>query len=79
MRINVYSQELEKEVALVNKGGHVGVRLYFDGSPRLHNTPEDDDRSAITYWLPNNEKFMPEDLAEIFMKAANLICPGYCK
>jgi hypothetical protein len=73
MRINVYSQELSKEVQLVRKGKHVGVRIFFDGSPRLHDTPEDDDRSAITYWLPNCAGFSPADLAEVFQEAANLV------
>ena len=78
MRINVYSQELTKEVALVNKTSdngavHYGVRIYFDGSPRLHNRPDDDDRSAITYWLPNDGSFSKNDLAEVFGKAFNLI------
>ena len=29
------------------------VRLYLHSSPLLHHTPQDDDRSAITLWLPN--------------------------
>lgn len=73
MRINVYSQELEREVAIVEKKGYKGVRLYFDGSSRLHYRPDDDDRSAITYWLPNNGTFSSADLAAVFRKAADLI------
>jgi hypothetical protein len=78
VRINVYSQELTKEVSLVKKTSengveHFGVRLFFDGSPRLHNRPDDDDRSAITYWLPHNDKFGPRDLQVVFQTAANIL------
>ena len=78
MRINVYSQELTKEVALVEKTGangdtHMGVRIFFDGSPRLSNGPGDDDRSAITYWLPNCGTFSKGELAAVFRAAADLI------
>lgn len=78
MRINVYSQELTSEVALVSKTDergvtHYGVRVFFDGSPRLHNRPDDDDRSAITYWLPNDGSYTPAQLAAVFREAAVLI------
>jgi hypothetical protein len=58
MRVNVYSQELTNEVELVWKKGNTGVvysavRLFLHSSDRLHCSPHgDDDRSAITYWLP---------------------------
>lgn len=61
MRINVYSQEhdLTTPPALVSKTDengnlHYGIRLFQDGSPRLHNDPNDDDRQAITFWLPKS-------------------------
>lgn len=77
MRINVYSQELTREVSLVTKTSengavHYGVRIYFDGSPRLHSRPDDDDRSAITYWLPRCGSFTAADLALVFAKASML-------
>lgn len=77
MRINVYSQELTREVALVSKASdngalHYGIRIFFDGSPRLHNRPDDDDRSAVTYWLPRDGSFSAIDLAEVFAGAAML-------
>lgn len=77
MRINVYSQELTKEVSIVSKTDergtvHRGVRIYFDGSPRLNNRPGDDDRSAITYWLPHDGSFTPGELAQVFSRAASL-------
>jgi hypothetical protein len=77
MRINVYSQELSREVALVSKRAdtgivHYGVRIFFEGSPRLHHRPDDDDRSAITYWLPSSGSFSAADLAGVFSEAARL-------
>lgn len=77
MRINVYSQELTQEVELVTKVSennvvHWGVRIYFDGSPRLHDKPDDNDKSAITYWLPMRGSFTPEMLGSVFARAAIL-------
>jgi hypothetical protein len=79
VRINVYSQELTKEVALVNKVDesngirYYGVRLYLASPEILHHTPDDDDRSAITFWIPNANSFTPEDLADVFLIMANQI------
>ena len=75
MRINVYSQELTKEVALVGKRSENGVNYYgvrvFLASPTiLHHTPDDDDRSAITFWIPEGESFSKHDLAEVFREMA---------
>jgi hypothetical protein len=71
MRINIYSQELTKEICLVYKDSNTGIRYYgvrfYLASPEvLHHTPEDDDRSAITFWIPNNKTFSREDLARVF-------------
>lgn len=78
MRINVYSQELTKEVELVSKTADTGityhgVRLYLASPDILHHTPTDDDRSAITFWLPNAKSFTPADLAEVFERMAETI------
>lgn len=59
MRINVYSQELTSEVSIVEKQAdtgiiYSGIRLMLHSSPLLHNTVLDDDRSAITIWLPKS-------------------------
>lgn len=59
MRINVYSQELTPEVIQVEKPSNTGVtyhaaQLILHSSERLHHPPEDDDRSAITFWLPKS-------------------------
>lgn len=77
MRINVYSQELTDEVIQVEKVSNTGLtyhaaQLILHSSEKLHHPPFDDDRSAITFWLPksdeNREKFALafEKLAIIF-------------
>lgn len=60
MRINVYSQELTDEVKVIHKESNTGltysaVQLILHSSPMLHHPPEDDDRSAVTIWLPKSE------------------------
>lgn len=60
MRINVYSQELTDEVQLVAKDSNTGVTyhaamLVLHSSPMLHHPPHDDDRSAVTFWLPKSQ------------------------
>lgn len=84
MRINVYSQELllderpsepvtEQIVQRSSTGAsYVAVRLFLDGSPRLHQPPKDDDRSAITFWLPTSED-RRERLAQQFDELARLV------
>lgn len=59
MRINVYSQELTDEVRRFEKESNTGVRytavqMVLHSSPMLHHPPEDDDRSAVTFWLPRS-------------------------
>lgn len=78
MRINVYSQELTSEVKLVSKETdtgivYYGVRLYFASPAILHNTEEDDDRSAITFWIPHCESFTAADLASVLHEASQLV------
>jgi hypothetical protein len=63
MRINVYSQELElfdRPTELITQLAgtgrtYSGVRIYLKSAAALHDTPDDDDRSAITFWLPRSE------------------------
>jgi len=57
MRVNVYSQELTPETELIAQVSNTGikysaVRLILHSSDMLHHPPQDDDRSAITFWLP---------------------------
>jgi hypothetical protein len=59
MRINVYSQELTDEVVVIEKKSNTGlvysaVQLILHSSDRLHHPPQDDDRSAVTFWLPKS-------------------------
>lgn len=51
--------------------------MYLASPDILHNTPDDDDRSAITFWVPNAERFTKDDLAEVFeqMASAAQTCP----
>lgn len=60
MRINVYSQELTPEVICIEKKSNTGVvyhaaQLILHSSPLLHHPPIDDDRSAVTFWLPKSQ------------------------
>lgn len=54
MRINVYSQELTSEILSVRQNGFTAVRWFLHSSPMLHHRPDDDDRSAVTIWLPKS-------------------------
>jgi hypothetical protein len=76
MRINVYSQELTPEVLRVEKGSNTGVvyhaaQLILHSSEKLHHPPEDDDRSAITFWLPRSDT-RREDIACAFEEIAHI-------
>jgi hypothetical protein len=78
MRLNVYSQELTKEIVPIQKTAdtgivYYGVRLYLASPDILHHTPEDDDRSAITFWIPNARSFRRVDLAEVFETMGSLV------
>lgn len=57
MRINIYAEELTDEVEEVTKvvGDRTfyGIRVYLKSAPELHDTDDDDDRSAITFWGAN--------------------------
>jgi hypothetical protein len=77
MRINVYSQELTSEVVEIHKVSNTGltysaVQMILHSSERLHHPPEDDDRSAVTFWLPKSKE-RREALAETFERMANRV------
>jgi hypothetical protein len=60
MRINVYSQELTSETNTVEKKSGTGlvysaVQIMLHSSPFLRASPTDDDRSAVTFWLPKSQ------------------------
>jgi len=74
MRINVYSQELTSEVLLIEKTANTGisyhaVQLILHSSPLLHHPPKDDDRSAISFWLPKSPQ-RREEMAQAFERIA---------
>lgn len=74
MRINVYSQELTSEVNVLEKQSNTGlvysaVQLMLHSSPMLHHPPQDDDRSAVTFWLPKSAA-RREALAKAFEEMA---------
>lgn len=77
MRINVYSQELTNEVQLETKKSNTGetysaVRLILHSSLMLHHPPADDDRSAVTFWLPKSAKRRKE-FAATLERMANIV------
>lgn len=76
MRVNVYSQEITNEVTTIVKPGElasfVGIAFTLHSSERLHHTDADDDRSAVTFWLPKSDERC-EDLASAFERAATLV------
>lgn len=74
MRINVYSQELTSEVNTLEKESNTGliysaVQIILHSSPMLHHPPQDDDRSAVTFWLPKTAS-RREELARTFEEMA---------
>lgn len=77
MRINIYSQELTDEVQVEEKRSNTGliytaVRFMLHSSPMLHHPPKDDDRSAVTFWLPKSKE-RREALARSFEEAAQRV------
>jgi len=84
MRLNIYSQELITDgetgftaVEVVEQVANTGlvysaVRLFLHSSERLHHPPADDDRSALTFWLPKTAA-RREVLAQTFEVMANMI------
>lgn len=78
MRINVYAEELTQETIQVskvvdagqpNERTFYGVRLFLKSPEELHHTPNDDDRSAITLWVPwTREKGNDPEFVETLLK-----------
>lgn len=76
MRVNIYSQELTSEVAIIEKESNTGIiyhaaQIILHSSPMLHSPPEDDDRSAVTFWLPKS-KHRREEMALAFERIAEI-------
>lgn len=77
MRINVYSQELTSEVIEISKVSNTGltysaVQLILHSSDRLHHPPADDDRSAVTFWLPKS-KARRTEFADALRRMAEVV------
>jgi hypothetical protein len=79
VRTNIYSQELTDEVELVEQRSNTGivysaVRFLLHSSDKLHSPSfgQDDDRSAVTFWLPKTAN-RREELATAFEEAARLV------
>lgn len=79
MRVHVYSQEINLaiesvqlvETVAVTGKHYYGVRFYLHSSDRLHDVEDDDDRSAVTFWLPGGTD-KKTDVAKLFRKASGL-------
>jgi hypothetical protein len=74
MRINLYREELTKEVLCFERTSDTGVtytglRLFLKSPDALHHNVFDDDRSAITFFVrtPEEKRY----LAETFFAMAN--------
>lgn len=60
MRVHIYSQEIDlnpSSVQIVETTAdtgrtYYGLRFYLHSAPQLHHAADDDDRSAVTFWLP---------------------------
>lgn len=82
MRVNIYSQELilNGDPKTLELGYQVAgteikypyVRMHLHSSDKLHQPPMDDDRSAVTFWLPKSrmKRFM---LRSLFLQMAEMI------
>jgi hypothetical protein len=60
MRINIYNEEHTDEVQIVwtepSLGRRfMGIRIFQRSAKELHATPEDDDRTAVTFWVGSVE------------------------
>lgn len=60
MRIHLYQEEITDEVSFVETvtetgRKYIGVRFWLKSHEDLHHTHDDDDRSAVTFWLGTRE------------------------
>ena len=60
MRVNIYSEEITKQVVSIEKDANgkalFGTRVFLYSPPELHNTELDDDRSAVTFWFSSKDR-----------------------
>jgi len=88
MRVNVYAEEIDGRGELVEKiadtgARFLGVRFYLRSPPELHRRPDDDDSSAVTFWIRSSAiGYRPGDerpLHLLFQKACDLIQQKRCR
>jgi len=78
MRLNLYAEELTDEVELVKKvvdSGQTfyGIRFFLQSPDVLHYNSDDDDRSAVTFWVKWSKAggTDPKVLISAFQQALN--------
>lgn len=86
MRVNIYGEELTYQNEIVHKEvdgrNFYGIRIFLESTPFLHQTKTDDDRSAVTFWVPwtaekgNDFKKLETILAAAFDRASELRMDG---
>lgn len=83
MRVNIYAEEITPEVELVESEAargslhktFYGVRFFQKSHRDLHHSTVDDDRSAVTFWVPwtMHDGLDFDLLIEAFDKASTLL------
>jgi hypothetical protein len=63
-------------VLLISKQSNTEIvyhaaQLILHSSPLLHHPPQDDDRSAVTFWLPKSQE-RREKMAQAFERIAEI-------
>jgi len=71
MRINVYAEELTNDVVFISKQvdwrTFYGIRMFLKSPEALHHRADDDDRSAVTFWVPwRGGKNHHDELRDVF-------------
>lgn len=79
MRINVYSQELTKEYEVVETIAdtglvYYGLRMFLHSTDKLHHTVTDDDRSAVTIWIPESKTYSRKDFVGYLQAMTQTVC-----
>ena len=84
MRVNVYAEELTEHVqvtdSVVKTEGKddkrfIGIRFILDSPLSLHYRDNDDDRSAVTFWVPGSSTrgYRIDSLINLFKQAIELL------
>lgn len=75
MRIQIYDEEITGEISIVRKTADtgltfIGLRLFLASPDVLHNEPNDDDRSAITFWYEDGNQSEETHVRETISRLA---------